>query len=93
MESLQKAAYMHRTTILLTAELRRDAETVAKRRGITLSELVRRLLSSAVRAPRARGRANDPLFQPRRLMSHGSHDLAERHDDYLYGKAADGKKK
>ena len=79
--------YMHRTTILLSKELRRDAETVARRRGISLSELIRRQLTAAVRGGNALKRASDPLFQPTHLMSaDGPPDLAARHDDYLYGR-------
>lgn len=77
---------MHRTSILISGDLRREAEAVAKRRGITLSELIRRQLALAVRRGSKPGRGADPLFKPRRLArrTHPS-DLAANHDAYLYG--------
>ena len=78
--------YMHRTTILLSEDLRARAETAARQRGITLSELVRRLLTTAVHDKKSSSREGDPLFRPRRLMAHpGPPDMAANHDEYLYG--------
>ncbi len=78
--------HMHRTTILLPAALREKAEKVAQGRGITLSELIRRQLATAVRGTKASKRGGDPIFSPVRLMHPGgTGDIAARHDDYLYG--------
>lgn len=85
---------MHRTTILLPTELRQEAEILARRRGITLSELIRRQLGAAVKAPKPNQRSADPLFQPTQLMSAESPaDLAVNHDNYLYGRAAKSSRK
>jgi len=80
------APYMHRTTILLSQELRREAEIIARRRGITLSELIRRQLNAAIKEPKSRQRSGDPLFHPAQLMSADCpSDLAQNHDEDLYG--------
>ena len=77
---------MHRTTILLPTSLRAEAESAARRRGISLSELIRRQLAATVRGGKTSGRETDPLFRPGQLMTRGgSGDVAARHDDYLYG--------
>jgi hypothetical protein len=77
---------MHRTTILLSEDLRHEAENAARRRGMTLSEMIRRLLRTAVRGNKSANRERDPLFQPRRLMRHANPaDIAANHDEYLYG--------
>ena len=84
---------MHRTTILLPNDLRREAETVATRRGITLSELIRRQLAAAIRTKPV-ARSEDPLFRPRRLATRKNpSDIAASHDSYLYGPTIGGKTK
>lgn len=78
---------MHRTTILLPARLRREAENAARAQGITLSELIRRKLAAATAARSGNRRGQDPLFRPAHLIaSEGPADISVRHDDYLYGK-------
>jgi len=85
---------MHRTSILVPVALRDEAEAEAKRRGITLSELIRRELTAAVRRSKSTGREADSLFRPRKLMSmEGAGDIAARHDDYLYGPIRSGRGK
>jgi uncharacterized membrane-anchored protein len=82
---------MHRTTILLPAALRAKAESVAKSRGITMSELIRRQLATTVRGRKSSDRKSDPLFAPTKLMRAGGRgDIAARHDEYLYGPARAG---
>ena len=78
---------MHRTTILLPEKLRRDAEAVASRLGISLSQLIRDQLEKVTRARRTGGgRESDPLFANVSPVDAGAPaDLAEGHDDYLYG--------
>lgn len=77
---------MHRTSILVPVPLRDEAEAEAKRQGITLSELIRRLLAATVARSKPTGRDADPLFRPGKLMGRGgAGDIAARHDDYLYG--------
>jgi len=74
---------MHRTTILLPLDLRRRAEGQARELGISLAELIRRRLKEGLpeeadEAPR--------FFRREPWRDAGATDLAERHDDYLYGK-------
>src|SRR5207249_9259300 len=86
--------YMHRTTILLSHELRRDTAIAARRRGISLSEMIRRLLTAAVRGTSCSSRKGDPLFQLRHLMrSANPSDVAAKHDDYLYGPRSRSRRK
>ena len=80
---------MHRTTLLLSEELRREAQNLARRQGITLSELIRRKLATSVATKSKNALAGDPLFRPARLMiSHEESDVSARHDDYIYGPPA-----
>lgn len=80
---------MHRTTILLPPELRREAENAARARGMTLSELIRQKLAATVAPKGGNRRQRDPLFRPGRLIETiGPTNVSARHDDYLYGKDA-----
>jgi hypothetical protein len=93
MYMLTATTYMHRTTILLPEDLRAKAETAARQRGITLSELIRRLLAGAVHGKNSSRRDADPLFRPRRLMVHPNPpDIAANHDEYLYPDTFQGTK-
>jgi hypothetical protein len=94
MYMFNQITYMHRTTILLPHELRREAEIAARRSGISLSDMIRRLLTSAVRGTSSSSRKGDPLFQPRHLMrSANPSDIAAKHDDYLYGPRSRSRRK
>lgn len=78
---------MHRTTIMLPRALKAKAERRAKERGISLGQYVREAIEQSVAM---NGRATDPLFVPTVLDlpvfdDDGPTDVAERHDDYLYG--------
>ncbi len=72
---------MHRTTILLPEELKAQAERQARKEGLSLSELIRRRLSESTRP------AGEPasFFSRKPWSGGGAVDLAEHHDDYLYG--------
>lgn len=73
---------MHRTTILLPESLQREAEREAGRLGISLGELIRRRL----RTSGAKGESGTARFFSRKPWTgRGAADMAERHDDYLYG--------
>ena len=72
---------MHRTTILLPEELHRQAERVARARGISLAELVRQRLAETVGRPPAKPR----FFSRRPWAGPVPSDVAEEHDRYLYG--------
>lgn len=78
---------MKRVTILLSDQLREEAQAVARRKDITLSELIRQQLALAIRSNKDRNRASDQIFRPRRLATRkNSPDLAANHDDYIYGR-------
>lgn len=74
---------MHRTTILLPADLRRKADQEAKSLGISLSELVRRRLEEGGQDP-ADGRPSR-FFSRQPWTGTVPADTAANHDDYLYG--------
>jgi hypothetical protein len=62
-------------------ELREQAESVARERGLTLDEFVRRCVSSSV----AQIQSTDPLFTDTAVFAgEGPTDVAENHDRYLY---------
>ena len=74
---------MHRTTIMLPPELKARAEERASKLGISLGRLIREALT-AILARETALREDDPLFGNHPVFD-GVDDLAERHDDYLYG--------
>jgi hypothetical protein len=62
-------------------DLQSKAEAVARERGLTLDEFVRRCVSTTV----AQGNATDPLFADTEVFAGDApSDLAENHDRYLY---------
>ncbi|MCP4680053.1 MAG: hypothetical protein GY854_32090 [Deltaproteobacteria bacterium] len=77
---------MNRTTIMLPPELKIRAVEEAGRRGISLGELVRQSLEGQlIRAEQEKG-VQDPLFAETELFCEPTpRDLADNHDDYLYG--------
>lgn len=76
---------MHRTTILLPDILKRRASNLARREGVSLSELIRSALEEKLAA--STSWANDPLWkalEPMDFPPDSPTDLAAKHDDYLY---------
>jgi hypothetical protein len=81
--------HMKRTTIMLPAELKARAERHAYELGVSFGELVREALQSALESGTV-PRAEDPLFSDEAVYKgKAPKDLAERHDDYLYGDEAE----
>jgi hypothetical protein len=68
---------------MLPEDLQRQAAEVARRRGISLGELVRQSLVRE--AAVAYQTVADPFWATTEVFHSGSSDLAERHDDELYG--------
>ncbi len=68
---------------MLPPELQRSAAAVAKRRGISLGELVRQSLVRETAVPYQTG--TDPFWAKPALFHSGQKDLALKHDDALYG--------
>lgn len=78
---------MQRTTIMLPVKLKARAARSARRRGISLGELIRDALEASVsRQPRGPD-AEDDAFWADRLVSDAvvPADLSSDHDRYLYG--------
>lgn len=74
--------HMHRTTILLPEDLHRAAEREARRRGLSLGELIRRRLRPALQGQQA----EVPAFYSRKAWrDSGPVDFSAQHDKYLYG--------
>ena len=77
---------MQRTTIMLSPKLKDRAQRWAQEKGISLSELIRDLLFSALEKKEGKSRAEDPLFSDEAVFTgEAPIDLAEHHDRYLYG--------
>jgi hypothetical protein len=74
---------MQRTSLMLPKSLQRQAAEVARRQGISLGELVRRSLVREAAAAYQTGA--DPFWADTAVFHSGRGDLAERHDDELYG--------
>ena len=76
---------MHRTTILLPEDLRRDSEREASRLGISLGELIRRRLRQGAPAnTSAAERVRSRFFRREPWVGAGPNDVAVNHDAYLY---------
>jgi hypothetical protein len=67
-------SHMQRTTILLPEDLHR--------KGISLSELIRKQLTDCVQPEPT---AKPAFFSRQPWTGNGADDVAARHDDYLYG--------
>jgi hypothetical protein len=80
---MRKTAAMKRTTIMLPEALRRRAASRAKQRGISLGELIRDCLDTAL--PGA-SYEEDPLFEDVIFDGPAPRDLSAKHDKYLYDK-------
>ena len=80
---MRKTEAMKRTTIMLPEALRRRAASRAKQRGISLGELIRVSLDTAVPAA---SYDEDPLFEDVIFDGPAPRDLSAKHDRYLYDK-------
>lgn len=86
--SSRPTASMKRTTVMLPADLRRRAFVRARERGVSLGELIRESLDSALPSA-APVRAEDSLFTDAAVFSgKAPKDLSVAHDRYLYGEDA-----
>lgn len=75
---------MKRTTIMLPDELKTKALNHAKMMGLSLAGFIRASLEQAMQS-RAQP-LDDPFFADTAVFGGQSpDDLAEKHDDYLYG--------
>ncbi len=77
---------MNRTTIMLPPDLKARAERRARDRGISLGELIRQSLATALTAAGTPRLASDPLFADDATWDGDTPpDLSAEHDRYLYG--------
>lgn len=75
---------MSEITVLLPDDLKNQVELAARENGISLDQFVRHCLSMNLSE-----RAKDPMFANLSVYTgEAPSDLAERHDDYLYGEDA-----
>jgi hypothetical protein len=75
-----------RTTVVIPPRLKQRAIALARHRGISFSEFVRRSLETAVvDAPLAKSRKKDPLFGNVPVYrGPAPADFSTNHDKYLY---------
>jgi hypothetical protein len=76
---------MHKTTIMLTDDLKLIVEQEAMQRGVSMGEIIRTALRELMTKHKENG-GPDPLFDYN-LVHKGSceKDISTHHDDYLYG--------
>jgi Ribbon-helix-helix protein, copG family len=77
--------YMKRTTIMLPDDLKERGMRKARRRGISLGELIRESLQAHVDSPDIQP-TEDPLYEDDAVFKgKAPRDFAKNHDRYLYG--------
>ena len=80
---------MHRTTIMLPADLKAKAARHAREMGISLGELIRDSLANWLNRS-GRPDLDDPMLSDSAVFEGPApHDVAANHDGYLYGEAGD----
>jgi hypothetical protein len=75
---------MHRTSLMLPEQLQRRAAKVARRRGMSLGQLIRQCLAREAALDQQEAKA-DPFWDAPETFRSGRKDLSLRHDDELYG--------
>ena len=77
---------MHRTTIMLPAELKNRAARYCEQKGISLGGLIREALAREIRQAGETGSGQDTFFADKEIYKKGApDDLSRNHDEYLYG--------
>ena len=77
---------MHRTTIMVSPDLKRKARDLARSQAISFGEFTRRALETAVKTGLRDGRRQDPFLSDHTVFTgHTPKDLSVHHDFYLYG--------
>lgn len=76
---------MQRTTVMLPPKLKLQARRQAKKRGVSLSELIRESLETVLDTVEVNQRVSDSLFADEAVfMGDAPSDLSHNHDRYLY---------
>ena len=79
---------MVRTTIMLSNELKVQAEKRARNLGMSLGEFIRKSLESSLNAKKG-GKEEDPFLTDRAVFGGNAPvNMSKNHDDYLYGDKA-----
>jgi hypothetical protein len=77
---------MERTTVMLPRDLKEQASEAAQAQHISVGELIRESLREKILKSK-KGRTGDPFFSDTGIfVGSAPVDLADAHDDYLYGK-------
>ena len=77
---------MERTTIMLPHDLKLRVARHAKKKGISMGELIRNAISVALSQGADKGKNDDPLFTDNELYrGPAPADISADHDQYLYG--------
>ena len=80
---------MQKTTIMLPDGLRTQAIRKAHQSGLSLGEVIRTALEKTFQQV-DQGRKEDSFWADERIFTgSGRKDMAEKHDDYLYGGKSD----
>lgn len=76
---------MQRVTLLLPPDLKAQAQRQARAKGVSLAELIREVLATALKTEPTGQRAADPLFADTAVfLGDTPPDLSLHHDRYLY---------
>jgi len=76
---------MQRITLLLPPDLKAQAQRQARAQGVSLGELIREILATALKMEPNGQRAVDPLFADDAIFPDDTpSDLSLHHDRYLY---------
>ncbi len=79
-------ALMHRTTIMLPTALKLGAQRRARELRVSLGDLIRSCLESAVTGGASKAPRADPFLSDREIFTGPvPRDISRRHDDHLYG--------
>lgn len=81
---------MERTTIMLPHDLKLQVAQHARKKGISMGELIRDAITSALFHNKDNSRDDDPLFSDNELFcGPAPTDISANHDKYLYDKNND----
>ncbi len=76
---------MKKTTIMLPPDLKARALRKADKLGVSLGEFIRTSLQNALEQSSTQFKNDSLLCDKQAFYGKGPKDIAEKHDDYLYG--------
>lgn len=81
---------MERTTIMLPRDMKLQAAQYAKKKGISMGELIRNAIAATLDQSRKKDSDADPLFTDQECFTGPvPADISAHHDKYLYSKEDD----